>query len=140
MSEQYVNLSEALESMDTHISIDGNNTQLTITELVKRAHSTALSKGWWETDRNPYEMVALMHSELSEAVEELRSGADPTDVYLSCLDSHPAKPEGFFVELADCVIRIADIAGRYGVDLEKIIKDKMEYNKTRPYRHGGKTA
>ena len=39
---------------------------------------------------------------------------------------------------ADCVLRILDWAGREGIDLDEILKLKHEYNKTRPYRHGGK--
>jgi NTP pyrophosphatase (non-canonical NTP hydrolase) len=50
------------------------------------------------------------------------------------------KPTGFGVELADAVIRILDICGIYGIDLEKVLMEKMEFNKTRSYRHGGKTV
>ena len=46
--------------------------------------------------------------------------------------------EGIAVELADCIIRILDWAGHEGVDLDSIIREKMDYNRTRPYRHGGK--
>lgn len=49
-----------------------------------------------------------------------------------------SKPEGIPSELADIVIRVSDICGRYGIDLEAAIKEKMEYNKNRPYKHGGK--
>lgn len=48
------------------------------------------------------------------------------------------KPEGVAVELADCVIRILDYCGHAGIDIEEAIRIKHEYNKTRPYRHGGK--
>lgn len=48
------------------------------------------------------------------------------------------KPEGIAVELADCIIRILDWAGKEGVDMDAIIRKKMAYNRTRPYRHGGK--
>lgn len=48
------------------------------------------------------------------------------------------KPEGFIVELADAVIRIADLAGALGLDLEAAIRVKHVYNATRPQRHGGK--
>lgn len=48
------------------------------------------------------------------------------------------KPEGVPSELADVVIRIADMCGLYGIDLEAAIIEKMAYNKSRPYRHGGK--
>lgn len=38
----------------------------------------------------------------------------------------------------DCIIRILDWAGKEGLDMDAIIREKMEYNRTRPYRHGGK--
>lgn len=95
-----------------------------INQLVKEAHDTAIEKGWWEKDRNNYELIALMHSELSEALEAYRKG-DEAHV-----------PE----ELADVLIRIFDLCGARGYDLERAVLRKMEFNKTRPYRHGGKLA
>lgn len=48
------------------------------------------------------------------------------------------KPEGVVSELADIVIRVADLCGLYGIDLETALEDKMAFNRTRTYRHGGK--
>ena len=48
------------------------------------------------------------------------------------------KPEGVAVELADAVIRIADLCGHLGIDLEEVIEIKMAYNEGRPYKHGKK--
>ena len=48
------------------------------------------------------------------------------------------KPEGIAVELADCIIRILDYCGKEDIDVESILKLKHDYNKTRPYKHGGK--
>lgn len=48
------------------------------------------------------------------------------------------KPEGMAVEMADCIIRILDWCGKEGIDIDDVIAEKMAYNKTRPYRHGGK--
>lgn len=48
------------------------------------------------------------------------------------------KPEGMAVELADCIIRILDTCAFMSIDIERAIRAEMEYNKTRPYRHGGK--
>jgi hypothetical protein len=78
--------------------------------------------------------VALVHSELSEAVEEARDGR-----YRLWLTPE-GKPEGFVTELADAVIRIFHIAGLMGLDLEGAIKAKMAYNEKRAFRHGGKKA
>ena len=47
-------------------------------------------------------------------------------------------PEGVAVEMADCIIRILDWAGHNDVDMDAIIREKHEYNKSRPYRHGDK--
>lgn len=48
------------------------------------------------------------------------------------------KPEGTLIELADCVIRIMDLCGFMGWNLEHAIWLKHEYNKSRAIRHGGK--
>lgn len=165
-------------------------------ELIKEIHENAVAHGWWEGERDIAEIYALIHSELSEALEEYRSGKE----MIYYVDG---KPEGIAVELADAVIRILDYiaASKYfyfhyelyqeqiringdkltlprlivkcharlvkalalddekrnpiacladvksiiseflsdnGLDLYEIIRIKHEYNKTRPYRHGGK--
>lgn len=98
---------------------------MTINEMCKEAHETAVSKGWWEKDRNFGEMISLMHAELSEALEEYRMDNRQRELAL---------------EFADVLIRIGDYCGSCGLDLERAVVEKMEYNKTRPYRHGGKRA
>lgn len=107
-----------------------------INDCVNESYQNALEKGWWEDNRSVGELIALMHSELSEALEEHRNGHSVEKVYYN--ENKPNKPEGVAVELADCVIRIFDFCGRYDIDLESILKLKMEYNSTRPYRHGNK--
>lgn len=195
--------------------------------LAKEAHQTAVEHGWWDPEPTFGELVALMHSELSEALEEYRAGrpmvwyecdvsdakCEPGQYYYTVhccrgCGHRGRKPEGIAVELADCIIRMLDwIAAKWekwwgdmdleiikcargceksvlqrsfgddinvlhnllsgasgnsdnnaivlsyfqwaisyifnwaeqkGVDMESIIREKMEYNKTRPYRHGGK--
>jgi NTP pyrophosphatase (non-canonical NTP hydrolase) len=114
---------------------------LTIVDLLRESHSTALDKGWWEGDRNFGDQISNFHGEVSEAWEEYRKyGLDPTRfLYPNCTD-RPGKPEGIAAELADVLIRIADTCAHYDIPLEKAILDKLQYNKTRPYRHGGKKA
>ena len=46
------------------------------------------------------------------------------------------KPDGFIVELADAVIRIADLCGQLGLDLTQALELKMNYNASRPFKHG----
>ena len=101
-----------------------------INKLAKEIHQNAIEHGWWEEDRCFPEIIALCHSELSEALEADRNG-EPDLWY-----HDNGKPDGRAVELADCVIRILDYAARQGYDMENIIKIKHEYNKTRPYKHG----
>lgn len=188
-----------------------------LNELAKEAHQIAVDHGWWDPEPTFGELIALMHSELSEALEEYRAGrpmvwyecdvsdtkCEPGQYYYTVhccrgCGHRGHKPEGIAVELADCIIRILDLFGhegeeikpvpilrdctrfKYGeiigechwmlskayengrhpavsavylnrcvsyilawaaennVNIESIIREKMDYNKTRPYRHGGK--
>lgn len=101
-----------------------------IAELVKEAHTTSVEHGWWEKEPDFGTLIALCHSELSEALEEYREGRTPQDMI------YPKT--GIPYELADTIIRIFDICGQYEIDLEKAIQEKMAYNKERTYKHGGK--
>lgn len=114
---------------------------MTITELVNMAHGASKDKGFWDDEPEGKQestfyyatKIALMHSELSEALEELRAGRPDYVTYYS----EGGKPEGVPSELADTVIRIADYCGARGIDLESIINEKLGYNvKSRGYKHG----
>lgn len=105
-------------------------------EMQNRIYKMARTKGWWDEPRSIGDLLALIHSEISEALEEFRNGHEPELVYYSGPDSN--KPEGLFVELADAIIRILDMAGYYQVDLAEILIEKVAFNETRPHRHGGK--
>ena len=105
----------------------------TINELVAAAYANAQSKGWHEQPRSVGEEIALIHSELSEALEEARDSRPLTEVYRK---GDSPKPEGFAIELADAIIRIFDMAGKDALDLECAIAENMADNRTRPHRHG----
>lgn len=190
--------------------------------LVNAAHGNAIAKGWWEQERTLPELVALIHSEASEALEDFRKGHETTDIwyeyegpnghihlldmpFIIGVDDHKrlGKPCGIPSELADIVIRVFDLVGKFdfvdtfasalniylsndaahvlhkdkafgdnmgwlhvtisnillediaeasaevvyctyklaeysGIDLDAIIEEKMAYNTTRGWKHGGK--
>lgn len=120
---------------------------MTISQISKEVHQNAVNHGWWVgANRSFGELIALIHSELSEALEEYRDGHEPNEKYYSgnagLTNKSPLdicyKPEGIPSELADVVIRVFDMAEHYGIDIEAAILEKHEFNKSRPYRHGGK--
>jgi NTP pyrophosphatase (non-canonical NTP hydrolase) len=108
--------------------------RVTINELVERAHANAKEKGFWDGENhNIGEKLALIHSEVSEALEEVRHiNRLPLLHYMEGSD----KPEGFGIELADVIIRVADLCGHFGIDLNTCIQAKVTYNATRPRKHG----
>ena len=93
---------------------------VSIKNCIAVCHDVAREKGWWDVERSDGEVIALMHSELSEALEAMRN--------------HGSKDE-IAEELADCCIRIFDYCGHKNIDLEQALVKKIEKNKSRPYRH-----
>lgn len=92
-------------------------------------HDIAKQKGWWEGERNDGELIALMHSELSEGLEALRKDLQ---------SDHITDYKGIEEELADCIIRIMDMAEVRGYNISGAIVQKIKFNTTREYKHGKK--
>jgi len=89
---------------------------------IELIHKNAREKGFWDLKRNVGEMLMLITTELAEAMEAHRA------------DDH----ENFEEEIADACIRLLDLCGGLDIDLEKAMRTKMEFNKTREYMHGKK--
>lgn len=145
-------------------------------DIQRTSHENSRAHGFWdgpENDNVPTKL-ALIHSEVSEALEAFREGKmetgiawkngpttppfaeikvdhdgswvreGPHDHWVVATDEAMAslgflgKPEGFPSELADVIIRVADLAERLGIDLEHEIQLKYDYNQTREKMHGGK--
>lgn len=92
----------------------------------KEVHDCALEKGWWDNDRPIPELLCLLHSEISEALESYRNNTPEGEKH--CLSE----------ELADLVIRVWDMCGALGIDIAEAVNKKHQYNLTRSYRHGNK--
>lgn len=98
-------------------------------EMQQKCHDLAKDKGFWDHEFNCGEKIALIHSEISEALEAYRD---------NLMDDKLPEYSGLTVELADAVIRIMDLAGRMQLPIAEALVEKLEYNKTRPHKHGKK--
>ena len=130
-----------------------------LNKLATEIHENAKSKGFFDSEKNIGEMLCLIHSEVSEALE-----ADRKKWYYENIDESkkwfikgladakygsPFNEEEAFQnefehsvkntfedELADVVIRVLDLCAFKGIDIESHIKAKMRYNSSRPHKHG----
>lgn len=97
----------------------------------EQVYMNAVDKGWYSgPERSDGDFVALIHAEVSEVLESFRDGNPESQKVPPYTEMEE--------ELADVVIRCMDYAQARGLDLGGAIVAKFKYNKTRPYRHGGK--
>lgn len=112
----------------------------TFRDWCEDVHDVAVASGWhnrkisWHHEIGA--QVGLIHSEASEALEEVRVAESIKDLQIRFEEN--GKPAGFVVEMADIVIRVMDTCEQLGLDLPDAMEKKNEYNKTRERRHGGK--
>ncbi len=112
--------------------------EMVLDDIANEAYQTAKDRGWFDLSKGPVasfgESIAMIHSELSEALEEYRKGYSPGEEWL--VDGN--KPMGVPSELADVLIRTLNLARSENVMIGRAVVQKMLYNITRSTRHGGK--
>jgi NTP pyrophosphatase (non-canonical NTP hydrolase) len=90
------------------------------------------ANGWYDDTRTMGDDIALLHSEVSEMFEAYRNRG------VEKYTDENGKPDDFGSECADVYIRLLDTCYRYNINLDDEYDRKIDYNKTRGYRHGGK--
>ena len=121
---------------------------MNIKETIERVHNNAIEKGFWNDPREVGTLLMLCVSELAEALEadrkEKKASKKTVDEIIGSEGFHfdytfeTEIKDTFEDEIADTVIRIFDLCGGLGIDLEKHIELKMRYNKSREKLHGKK--
>jgi hypothetical protein len=105
---------------------------LGIPELQQAAHAATVAAGFTDTLKDVPLQIALMHTELSEAMGAWREPGKK--------DEHLPNADPVALEMADAVIRIMTFCEANGHDLGALVEAKIEYNAQRTHKHGGKRA
>lgn len=101
--------------------------------LATECYNRAKDKGFHDKPRTFGDAIALIHSEASEAFEAYREGTPFIEMFTT-----DGKPIGIPSELADIIIRVLDTCGEYEIPIGDVVLQKLQYNATRPHKHGGK--
>lgn len=135
-----------------------------LNRLAKAIYEQNKAKGFWPenpNDRNVGELLMLIVSEAAEALEASRDGKYTSPLAVAQLEMIESQMElfpdmkdyygqiwvdffkqdvknSFEDEIADTIIRLFDLCGAKGIDIEWHIAKKLRYNKTRPHKHGRK--
>lgn len=123
----------------------------TLNEIANQIHAINKEKGFWDKERNVGEMLMLVVTELAEALEAHRKGEMVDKDLIKRLSVvYPQVEEynnSYFAayikdkfedEIADTFIRLFDLCGGLGIDIDTHIRMKVEYNKSRERLHGKK--
>lgn len=104
-----------------------------LNELGDEIHAWAVNQGFYDGPIALPTHLMLIVSECAEALEEYRDGMSPKFIY-----HKDGKPEGVPVELADVLIRVLDTMTYHGIDIDQVVRQKIDYNHTRSRMNGGK--
>ena len=118
--------------------------EISLNRAAEEIRKVSSEHGFYAGWGNVPEKLMLIVTELAEAMEMYRKIKLGGYSLRVSLEPHPILPlknqeeliSKFSEELADVQIRLLDLTAALGIDLEKAILEKHEYNKTRPYKHG----